>query len=304
MAKKRISVNKVYNINVWHLIALIPIIIFNYYKNGVLVVRTNYMTSFSSLQYLVIPVIIVVLSYIFEIYYYIGKAKKNDLTDVVNSFVPFANVLCYLVCGPNMPLYIIIPLIVAIDILMKVIGNKVCLNRVALFKCILFILLALLGIYNNSNLYELKENVVFSSVSDSFLGFNIGEMGAISNLAVLIGFVILLFNKYYKKGIAFTAIITYLLFCCFFIAMKMLTPEEILSNTFNSGILFAIVYVLTLSDASPVLHGGKIIYSIFFSILAAIFVNIYSFDLGIYFIILALSFISPLINKLKISVYK
>ena len=143
MAKKRISVNKVYNINVWHLIALIPIIIFNYYKNGVLVVRTNYMTSFSSLQYLVIPVIIVVLSYIFEIYYYIGKAKKNDLTDVVNSFVPFANVLCYLVCGPNMPLYIIIPLIVAIDILMKVIGNKVCLNRVALFKCILFILLAL-----------------------------------------------------------------------------------------------------------------------------------------------------------------
>ena len=86
--------------------------------------------------------------------------------------------------------------------------------------------------------------------------------------------------------------------------MGTLNINEVLDNTFNSGIIFAIVFVLTLSESTPILSGGRSIYAVLFGILSAIFINVYNLYIGIYFIILGLSIISPMINKLKISVYK
>ena len=296
--------NKVYDINTCYLLCLLPLIIFSYYKNGYLVYKANCLSFFSSLEYLVIPIIIVIISYIFEVYYYIGIKKDRNYNNVINSLSPYANLLCYLVCGPSDYLYIIIPLIFIIDIFIKCINNKFTINRVVLFKCILFIILIALGLYNNANAYEKILNIYSFNNVDSFLGLIVGEIGVVSNILIIISFIVLLFNKYYKKDIAITAFIVYLLFGLFFIIMNSIGLNEFIANTLNSGIIFIIVYVLTLSDASPVLRSGRIIYAILFSILAAIFVNIFKIYIGLYFIVLVLSIISPLINKLKISIYK
>ena len=77
--------NKVYDINLVHLLCLIPLVLFSYYKNGYLVYKENYMSLFSTLEYLVIPVVIVIISYLFEIYYYIGRKKDRDFSNVINS---------------------------------------------------------------------------------------------------------------------------------------------------------------------------------------------------------------------------
>ena len=79
---------------------------------------------------------------------------------------------------------------------------------------------------------------------------------------------------------------------------------EFINNTFTSGIIFSIVFVLTLSEASPLLKSGRTIYAILTGILLTIFVNIFKINIGIYFVILIMSIISPLINKLKISISK
>ncbi len=296
--------NKVYDINLVHLLCLIPLIIFSYYKNGYLVYEANYLSFFSSLQYLVIPIIIVVVSYLIEIYYYIGIKKERNSKNIINSLSPYANLLCYLLCGPNDYLFIIVPLIFIIDILMKWIGNKFTINRVALFKCLMFIILAVIGQYNNANTYEMILNVSSYSMLDSFLGTIIGEMGTVSNLLIILSFIVLLFNKYYKKDIPIIVFVTYILFGVFYVLVGTLSLNELISNTLGSGLLFAVVYVLPLSDASPILKGGRIIYSILFGILVSMFVNIFNLYIGIYFIILVMSLISPAINRLKISIYK
>ena len=296
--------NKIFAINKNHLLCLLPLVLFSFYKNGILVYKNNFLSFFSILQYIVIPIIVVVLSYVFEIYYYVGRKKEKDLSKVINSFVPFANLLCYLVTGPNNPLYITIPLIILIDVLFKFIDNRFTINRIALFKCLLFLLLVLFGIYNNCNYNELYGLGSSVSLSNLFIGFRIGEIGTISNLLVLISFVLLLFNKFYKKDIALSGIITYSLLTLFFVLLKVITFNDALVFMLDSSVLFVMVFVLTLSDASPVLKGGRILYGVLVGILCAIFVNVFKFYIGIYFVILGLSIITPMINKLKISLYK
>lgn len=296
--------NKIFSINKNHLLCLLPLVLFSFYKNGILVYKNNFLSFFSILQYIVIPIIVVVLSYVFEIYYYVGRKKEKDLSKVINSFVPFANLLCYLVTGPNNPLYITIPLIILIDVLFKFIDNRFTINRIALFKCLLFLLLVLFGIYNNCNYNELYGLGSSVSLSNLFIGFRIGEIGTISNLLVLISFVLLLFNKFYKKDIALSGIITYSLLTLFLVLLKVITFNDALVFMLDSSVLFVMVFVLTLSDASPVLKGGRILYGVLVGILCAIFVNVFKFYIGIYFVILGLSIITPIINKLKISLYK
>lgn len=296
--------NKIFSINKNHLLCLLPLVLFSFYKNGILVYKNNFLSFFSILQYIVIPIIVVVLSYVFEIYYYVGRKKEKDLSKVINSFVPFANLLCYLVTGPNNPLYITIPLIILIDVLFKFIDNRFTINRIALFKCLLFLLLVLFGIYNNCNYNELYGLGSSVSLSNLFIGFRIGEIGTISNLLVLISFVLLLFNKFYKKDIALSGIITYSLLTLFLVLLKVITFNDALVFMLDSSVLFVMVFVLTLSDASPVLKGGRILYGVLVGILCSIFVNVFKFYIGIYFVILGLSIITPMINKLKISLYK
>lgn len=296
--------NKVFNINLFHLLSLFPLVLFSYYKNGYMVYKNQYLSFFSSLEYFVIPILIVIISYLIEIYYYIGIKKNRDYSNVVNSFCPYANLLCYLLCGPNDALYITIPLIFITDILMKILDKKITINRVALFKCILFILLVILGIYNNANIYESIMNIEIISTWEAFIGLTIGEMGVVSNLLILLCFIVLLFNKYYKKDIAIISILTYIIFGLFLVLVGNLNIIEFINNTFTSGIIFSIVYVLTLSEASPLLKSGRTIYAILTGILLTIFVNIFKINIGIYFIILIMSIISPLINKLKISISK
>ena len=137
--------NKIFAINKNHLLCLLPLVLFTFYKNGLLVYKNHFLSLFSILQYMVVPVIVVVLSYVFEVYYYVGRKKEKDLSKVINSFVPFANLLCYLVTGPNNPLYITIPLIIVIDVLFKFIDNSFTINRIALFKCLLFFILVIVA---------------------------------------------------------------------------------------------------------------------------------------------------------------
>ena len=76
---KLLLINKIFGINLLYVISLLPIIIFSYYKNGYLVYDSGNMNLFLSLQYLIIPIIIIILSYVFENYYYLC-IKKEDYT--------------------------------------------------------------------------------------------------------------------------------------------------------------------------------------------------------------------------------
>lgn len=302
MEKGFLKKNKILGINLLYILSLLPIIIFSFYKNGFMVYKEGYISLFSSLQYLVIPTVIIILSYVFETYYYLGIKKEKNTNNVFNSLVPYINALCYLVCGPNDKLWIVVPLIVILDVVMKFIDNKFTINRVALFKCILFGLLMLFSMYNNSNLYELSLNAQVDDPADLFLGLGVGEIGTTSTICAIVGYVILLFNKYYKKDIPIICVIGYALVCVIMYFVGGISFNEILVNTLASGFIFAAVFVASLSTATPIVGSGRAIYGLLVGVLSAVVVNILDLYVGIYVVILLASLIVPILNRFKLSI--
>lgn len=302
MKKGFVKKNKIFGINMLYLLSILPIIIFSFYKNGLMVYKTGELSLFLSLQYLVIPVVIIILSYIFETYYYLCIKKEDDTNNVFNSIVPYVNALCYLVCGPATKLYITIPIIVVLDVLMKFLDHKVSVNRVALFKCVLFGVLALLSMNSNLNYHEATLKVVENDPAKLFLGLGVGEIGVTSTLLAIVGYIILLFNNYFKREIPIICIISYALVSILLYFGGVVNFNELLVNTFNSGFMFAAVFVASLTNATPVVKSGRIIYAILVGIVAGVMVNLVKFNAGIYFGILVISLLTPVLNKFKLSI--
>ena len=303
MAKKSfVKSNKVFKINLLYLLSLIPVVIFAFYKNGIVPAQKGSIPFWFGTQYIVIPIIIVLLSYVFEVYYYTVVKKEDDLNSVYNSIAPFINVLCYLVTGPANKLYITIPIMVIVDVLLKFIDKKFTINQVALYKCILFGVLFGMGVKTNANYYEATIDDEVTKIMPLFIGKGIGSIGTTSALCAIIGYVILLFNTYYKKEIPIVTILGYAIVALIVYLVKGVGFMEIIRNTLNSGFLFAAVFVASLSNATPVVRSGRVVYALCVGILSAVAVNILNFDIGIYIVILALSVMVPIFNKFKLSV--
>lgn len=304
MKKGFLKDNKIFKINILYVLSLLPVIIFAYYKNGIVPAQKGSIPFLFGTQYFVIPVVILFLSYVFEVYYYTGIKKEEDLNSVYNSIAPFINVLCYLVTGPMNKLYITIPLIVVVDVVLKFLDKKITVNQVALYKCILAGVLLLMGVKTYANFYEVGLKTTVTKPALLFLGNGIGEIGTTSTLFALIGYLILLFNSYYKKEMPVIAFLGYAIVVALMYFIGKLDFAEILRNMFNSGFIFAIVYVLSLSNATPVVRTGRVLYALLVGILCGVMVNVFNFNLGIYIVILVCSLTVPLFNKFKFSVGK
>ncbi len=292
--------NKIFNINLLYVCSLIPIILFAFYKNGYLMYKNGYMSFFKSTQYIVIPIVIIVLSYVWEVYYHILFKKEENMDNVFNTIVPFANALCYLVCGPMDKLYITVPIIVLLDIILKFVDKRLDINQVALFKIILFAFLSILGMYNNANLYERAVSISFE-LPDYFLGRGIGEIGVTSAVFALIGFIILIFNKYYKYDIAICSVVAYCIVGLVMYFVGGLKFSELLVNSFTSGFLFVSIFVASFSNATPVVRSGRILYGLLVGFLSCIMINVLDFNIGMYIVILLLGLCTPLFNKFRVN---
>ena len=304
MKKGFLKENKIFKINLLYVLSLIPVIAFSYYKNGIVPAQKGSIPFWFGTQYFVIPIVVLFLSYVFEVYYYTAIKKEEGLSSVYNSIAPFINVLCYLVTGPMHKLYITIPVMVIVDVVLKFIDNKITVNQVALYKCIIFGVFMLMGVKGYANYYEIDLATKVTNPSLLFMGKGIGEIGVTSTLCALIGYLILMFNSYYKKEMPIIAFLGYALVACVLYFVGKIGFMDILRNMLNSGFVFAIVYVLSLSNATPVVRTGRVLYSFLVGIICAIFVNVLQCNIAIYITILVASLLVPIFNKLRFTVGK
>ena len=304
MKKGFLKDNKVLRINLLYLLSLIPVIAFAFYKNGIVPAQKGSIPFWFGTQYFVIPIIILFLSYVFEVYYYTVIKKEDDLNSVFNSLAPFVNVLCYLVTGPMNKLYITIPIMVVVDVALKFIDNKITVNQVALYKCIIFGVLMLMGVKGYHNFYEVNLTDRVSDPALLFIGKGVGEIGTTSTLCALIGYLILMFNSYYKKEMPIIACLGYAMVVLILYFVGKVDMVHILKNVFESGFIFAIVFVLSLSNATPVTRTGRVLYALIVGILCSVLVNIFDLYIGTYIVILVFSLLVPIFNKFRFSVGK
>lgn len=304
MKKGFLKENKIFKINLFYVLSLIPIVIFAYYKNGIVPVKHGSIPFWFGTQYFVIPIVVLFLSYVFEVYYYTVIKKEEGLSNVYNSIAPFVNVLCYLVTGPMHKLFITIPVMIVVDVALKFIDNKVTINQVALYKCIIFGIFMLMGVKGYVNFYEVNLEEVVTKPSLLFVGKGVGAIGTTSALCALIGYLILMFNKYYKKEIPIIAFLGYAIVACVLYFVGKIGAMDILRNLFNSGFIFAIVYVLSLSNATPVVRTGRVLYAFFVGLICGILVNVNHLYIGVYITILIGSLLVPIFNKFKFTIGK
>ena len=160
---------------------------------------------------------------------------------------------------------------------------------------ILLILALLLNSYSYMNVAEKIEAFNYNYL-DIFIGYGVGGLASNSLFCCFIAFLILSFNKFYKKVIpiasSFSAFIVFILL--FFI-----TKNEIyLENLLNGSLYFAFVFVGADLYVSPYTKMGKIIYGLvigLFTALLSIFVPIYEAP---YLVILLVSLFFPIFDKI------
>lgn len=135
------------------------------------------------------------------------------------------------------------------------------------------------------------------SYSDMLLGFKAGSLGEIAALALLIGFVYLLWQKVITWHIPVFILGTMAVFSGILWAVD---PGQYMSPVFHvlsGGAILGAVYMATDYVTSPMTHKGMAIYGIGIGVITILIRVWGAYPEGISFAILIMNAVVPLINK-------
>jgi len=263
-------------------IALIPLLIYGFYKNGILL-YSHHLISFIDMfipiyVYGISIVVGLLVSFILK-----EKAEENVLTCLVAS--------CTISINSNMFLY---PIVLFIGLfLLKVILSKSKLKINSLAALHFILLLALLvNSYSYLNIAE-KLNKFHYGLWDIFFGNCAGGIAVTSLFLVIISLIYLSVHSSFKKNIAITSSLSFaLIFLCLFAFTQ---KPDYLKIMLSGNAYFAFVFIASALEISPDTDKGMAIYGLLIGILTAIF-TIFIKEEGVYLAILLSSIFIPFIN--------
>lgn len=155
------------------------------------------------------------------------------------------------------------------------------LNFIVLGKLILVLLLFLSHHYQYANLLEESHMFVYSYL-DSIFGNNVSGLFTSNVFLILISYVLLFFDTYYKKEIPLYSYGVYLLTLVCYAILKS-NMNLILSSMFSSSVLFAFAFIAPLSSFSPYSKKRTLFYSVLLGFGVLPFSLITNFYEGVYF---------------------
>lgn len=286
------SDNKTNKIMVNLIISLIPIILFNVYKNGYI----PYSYGKTDVLGLIYPLIFVIVgsitSFICELIYTIIK-KKDIKSTIKNSYSFFPGLFLSLILPINTPIYILILGSLFATIFGKLVfggfGKNIFNPALVgyMFIMIVFGSVFTSDIYLNS--YEIDtitsatpltnaklvdgignyNNLIkpFGDLKDFFVGLIPGSIGEVSSFLCLLALLYLSLTKTIKWKIPVCYIATVFVTTCI---IGRILGQGLYYPTFHllsGGLLFGAVFMATDPVTSPVTSVGQILYGIFLGIL-------------------------------------
>ena len=263
-------------------IALIPLLIFGFYKNGLLL----YFNNLINLKYIFIPLYFYLISII--VGFIIAKIFKES---------PKLNILISLIITSSISLntniYMYIIVLFISFLIAKYIWYKYKFNYEALIR-LMIILSLLFNSYSYMNILE-SLNKFNYNLSDIFIGHGIGGIASTSLLLCLISLIILSLNKFYKKEVVYSSLVSFIILSLGKIFLLM--DLDYLKVFLNGHIYFALIFMGGSLITSPHHKSGMIIYGIIIGIFTFFLSLILPFD-GVYLVIFITSLLIPLINKI------
>lgn len=312
-------------------IALLPIIIFSWYKNGFIPYSKNLVGIkglFYPLIFILLPAIV---GFTIELLYSIiikKKRKKELLLDIKSSFSIFPGLFLGLILPINTPLEIVVLGSCVATIFGKIVyggfGNNIF--NPALVGRIFIISTYALAITNNGgylNPYELDsvagatplsnaaELITYNelvkpygSLWDFFIGTIPGSMGETSALLCIIGFIYLVIKKVLKWTIPVIYISTVFLMTFIVSLLNGIGLWYPLFQILSGGLMFGAIFMATDPVTSPVTKEGQIIYGFLLGILTVVFRFLTPYPEGVLTSILTMNMLVFIIDKIGLQIKK
>lgn len=294
------SKNSTHKIMLNLLIALFPIIIFSFYKNGIVLYKNDKTDLFGMFYPLLFIITGIITSFLTEtLYSFIFlKKKNNELKEyILNSFSIFPGLFVSLVLPLNTPIEILIIGCVVAVIIGKMLYGGFGHNifNPALIGC-LFVLTCYGSIINKNggyiNKYELDtigsatpltnykiigdigtyDTVVkpFGSIKDFLIGNIPGTVGETCSFLIILAFIYLVFNRVIKWKIPVIYVGTVFTMTFIIGSIAGVGSWYPLFHILSGGLLFGAVFMATDPVTSPVTSVGQIIYAMFLGILTVV----------------------------------
>lgn len=281
------------------LISLMPIIVFSFYKNGIIPYQDGLVTIIGMLRPLLMIIIASIAGLVSEIIYLKFISKEVDFKNSIkNSYAIFPGIFLAL----SLPLYTPYSLIIVGSVIATIIGkmifggfgnnifNPALIGRLFVMSSYAAVIISNGGYLNLSevdavsgatplaNAFSLDvigtyDQLVkpFGNLFNFFIGTIPGSLGETSALLILLGFVYLAFKKVIKVVIPISYIATVFVITYFIGSYNDLGLWFPLFHILSGGLFFGAVFMATDPVTSPTTTIGQLIYGISLGVLTVVF---------------------------------
>ena len=309
------------------ILALVPIILFAFYKNGILPLIRNTGSPSDLINLVLIILTPVVVSLFTEYIYYIIKKDKKTFTYLIEeSFAIIPGLFIGLIIPIHTPLWLVV-LAALIGSLSKMVFGGLGKNPLnpALFGSLFIIVFASsyigkFGGYMNS--YELDalstatplshfsalahvgtyKDIIgpYGSLLTFFFGNIPGAIGETSSLLCIIAFIYLTVTKTIKWRLPVYYVLTVFIMTLVIGLTNNMGLWYPLFNVLSGGLLFGAVFMTTDPVTSPVSNQGQILGGIILGILTVYIRYLTPYPEGVLISILIFNILTLIINRLSI----
>lgn len=315
--------NKTKKIMINLLIALLPIIIFSYYKNGFIPYYEREITLLESFRPLLMILVGSLTSLMTESIYLLIKYKKEAFKEIATSYTFLPGLFLSLIISINTPIYLII-LGAFIASLTKILFGGFGKNMFnpALTGAIVLLLFfssmnggylnkyevdtlskatPLSNIATSDNIYS-YDNLVkpYGNLGNFAIGFIPGSMAETSSILIILAFVYLTYKKVIKWKIPVFYVTTVFLMTYIIGLYNGIGIWYPLFHILSGGLLFGAVFMATDPITTPITSNGQITFGILLGILTVLIRFFLPYPEGVCISILIMNAFVPILDKIGI----
>ena len=290
------SNHSIKSISRYVILSLILLVLSGFYKNGVKL----YMNGLTNIYGLFKPLIITLLGFFIGvivnlIYETFFTKNRNNIGDkVFGSFHPVYGILVASIISINTSIWIFCGVTLLVFILSKFIKTTK-INVVSLVALIIILIINLNGEFSFLNQYEATRTLDLTGLN-YLVGMGSGGINTSFVLLLMVSFLLLAKEDFYKKAIPLYSSITFFIIMVAYVIVTN-QVEILFDNIFGNGILFSFVYLATDPLSSAYTKKGQIVYGI---ILGMITFGLYLIEptLAVLGAILIVSMLHSVIDKI------
>ena len=313
------------------IIALIPIIIYSFHKNGIMACKNNF-NIYTLFKPLIMLIVSIITSYLTEyIWFRIKEKNKNTKYLIKNSHGIIPAIMLTLILPINTPITVLILGSIFASFIGKLIYggigknifNPALIGRLFIITAYSSLIMNAGGYLNDyektidaisgatplTNFDNLKylgtyDTVVkpYGGLLNFFIGNIPGAIGETSALLCIIGFIYLIVKKSVKWRIPIYYILTVFTMTTIIGLLNGMGLWYPMFQILSGGLFFGAIFMATDPVTSPITDYGQKIYGLLLGLLTVTLRYLTPYPEGVLTSILVMNLFVPIINKISINV--